>query len=57
MYDTRNDYLGKEFLVSLLKNMTKEEYAACTRCCNTMLDLIKKYGAEVKDAETQTTRK
>ena len=39
------------------KNMTKEEYAAYTRCCNTMLDLIKKYGAEVKDAETQTTRK
>ena len=57
MYDTRNDYLRKGFLVSLLKNMTKEEYAACTRCCNTMLDLIKKYGAEVKDAETQTTRK
>lgn len=39
------------------KMMTKEEYAAYTRFCNTALDLIKKYGAEVKDAETQKARK
>ena len=37
--------------------MTKEEYAAYTRCCNSMLEMIKKYGAEVRDAETQKTRK
>ena len=43
--------------ILVMKSMTKEEYAACTRCCNTVLDLIKKYGAEVKDAETQKARK
>lgn len=43
--------------IFVMKSMTKEEYAAYTRCCNTMLDLIKKYGAEVKDAETLNTGK
>jgi hypothetical protein len=38
------------------KMMTKEEYADYTRCSNVVLNLIKKYGAEVKDAETQKTR-
>jgi hypothetical protein len=58
MYTQKRSYKeGVSGIFVMMKSMTKEEYAAFTRCSNTMLDLIMKYSAEVKDAETQKTRK
>lgn len=54
--ETKSFKEGVSGIFDMKKMMTKEEYADYTRCSNVVLNLIKKYGAEVKDAETQKTR-
>lgn len=51
MYDTRKTFTKGVSGVLGIK-MTSEEYADFTRCSHRILELMKKYGAEVKDAET-----